>query len=223
MPGEGILGPPLPSGPIATLSLRHATLKGLLTRAYSLRVWQIAGPSWLESTYYDVTAKVPTGARPQQVAEMLRNLLADRFDLRIRWETKSVDGWALVAGPSPLKLKRTALPGEPTEVDPDGVPGRTASLTFRGAGGATVVSKGVSMHGLAQSLWADLSQPVQDFTGLKGAYDITLEDDRESILAPVSVASMKKALRAYGLDLVRRKVQAKTLRVESAVKTPKPN
>jgi hypothetical protein len=81
MPGEGILGPPLPSGPIATLSLPHATLKGLLTRAYSLRVWQIAGPSWLEGTYYDVKAKVPAGARPQQVAEMLRNLLAHYLSL----------------------------------------------------------------------------------------------------------------------------------------------
>jgi uncharacterized protein (TIGR03435 family) len=119
-------------------------------------------------------------------------------------------------------LKRTTLPGEPTDFDPDGVPGRSISFTYK-AGGATVVSKGLSMHGLAQDLWVDLAQPVQDFTGLKGAFDITLEDDRESITAPASLASMKKALRAYGLDLVRRKIQTKTLRVESAMKTPKPN
>jgi uncharacterized protein (TIGR03435 family) len=215
-------GPPIPTEPVSTLNLTHAKLQGLLSEAYSLRIFQISGPSWIESTYYDVTAKVPKGAGRLQMSEMLQKLLSERFQMQVRLETKESNGWALVVGRPPLKLKRTSLPGEPTVDHPDGVPGRWSSHEF-GSGTRKDVNHGESMHGLALTLWAQVGEPVQDVTGLKGAYDFTLELEGVERMASPSPASVWRALRECGLDLVRRRVQAKRLIVESATKTPTPN
>jgi uncharacterized protein (TIGR03435 family) len=223
VPGVGGI-PPIPSGPIATLSLSHATFRGLLMRAYGVRYSSIIGPSWIDSIYYDVTAKVPSGARGQQVAQMLQKLLAERFGLSVRWDTNIVSGWAIAAGSAPLKLKKTSL-AVTADLEPDGVPNRYPMLTRKDST-RTLLMKGFSMQGLANGIWGEIGQPVQDLTGLKGAFDITLEgetDNPEDILVGMSAASVKKSLRSYGLDFVRQKVQVKTLRVDSANKTPTPN
>jgi len=224
VPGLGGM-PPIPSGPIATLSLSHATLRGLLVRAYGVRYLSIMGPSWMDSTYYDVTAKVPPGARGQQVAEMLQKLLVERFAMRVRWETTLVSGWGLVPGPAPLKLKKTDWVGDPADLEPDGAPNRSVSLRHTNQS-RTVIMKGISMQGLANAEWGELGEPVQDLTGLKGAFDITLQgetDNPADIMKGMSAASVKRSLRSYGIDLVRQKVQVKTLRVDSANKAPTPN
>lgn len=224
VPGLGGM-PPIPSGPISTLSLSHATLQGLLVRAYGVRYSSITGPSWIDSIYYDVIAKVPAGARKQQIAEMLQKLLVERFGMRVRWETTLVSGWALVTGPAPLKLKKTDLVWDPADFEPDGARNSYTSLRRNGRM-RTIIKKGTSMQGLADTAWSEVGEPVQDLTGLKGAFDITLEgetDNPEDIMTGMSAASVKKSLRSYGLDLVRQKVQVKTLRVDSATKTPKPN
>jgi uncharacterized protein (TIGR03435 family) len=216
--------PPIPSGPIAILSLPHATFRGLLMRAYGVRYLSIIGPSWIDSVYYDVTAKVPSGARGPQVAQMLQKLLAERFGLSVRWETKSVNGWAIVAGSGPLKLEKTSL-AVTADLEPDGVPNRYPRLTRKDSM-RTLLMKGFSMQGLANGVWGEIGQPVQDLTGLKGAFDVTIEgetDNPADVLVGMSAASVKKSLRSYGLDFVRQKVQVKTLRVDSANKTPTTN
>jgi len=156
---------------------------------------------------------------------MLQKLLAERFGLSVRWETNIVSGWALVAGSAPLKLKKTALAGDAADLESDGAPNRYPMLTRKDSM-RTILLKGFSMQGLANAVWGELGEPVQDLTGLKGAFDITLEgetDNPADVMAGMSAASVKKSLRSYGLDFVRQKVQVKTLRVDSANKTPKPN
>jgi len=222
--GDFGIGPAIPTGPVATLRFPHTTLQGLLGRAYSLRVFQVSGPSWIEHTYYDVTAAVPKGAGRSQMAEMLQKLLAERFQMTVRLETKESNGWALVVGRPPLKLKRTSLPGKPTVDDPESVPDSGVTIEFS-PGTKKVIRRGASMYGLALSLWGAMGEPVQDATGLKGAYDFTLEFEQGEgeRMTSVSPASARRALRECGLDLVRRQIQTKRLVVDSATKTPIPN
>jgi uncharacterized protein (TIGR03435 family) len=222
----GVAGaPPIPSGLIATLSLTHATLHGLLMRAFGVRYSSVAGPSWMDSTYYDVTAKVPPGTQGQQLGEMLQNLLVERFAIRHHWETMAVSGWGIVTGREHLQMKRTSLAGSADVLEPDGMPNRRVTLT-RNDRTRTLNIKGFSMQGLASAAWGELGEPVEDLTGLKGAFDFILEgetDNPADVMAGMSAASLKKSLRSYGLDLVRQKVQVKTLRVDAANRTPKPN
>jgi uncharacterized protein (TIGR03435 family) len=225
IPGQGGLGPPIPSKPVASLSIDHATLQGMLSRAYSLRITSIVGPGWIESAYYDVNAKVPPGAGREKIAEMLRNLLTQRFDLRVRLETRIVDGWALVAGPLPLKLTPTSLPVDPADSDPEGVPGRNIRFGVEGAQ-MKITAKGDSMEGLAKLIVGELDEPVQDKTGVKGVFDFTLQGEKTNpaeMFSHIDAASVKRSLRPYGLDLVRQKGEKITLHVDSGNKNPKPN
>lgn len=224
VPGVGGLAP-IPAGPIATLSLSHVTLKGLVMSAYGVRSLSIEGPSWMDSTYYDVSAKVPAGANRQQVAEMLQTLLIERLGMTVRWQMRTVSGWGLVTGSTPLKLKKTALPGDAADWGPEGAPNSHARLARKDVM-RTLTLEGYSMQALANAVRGEVHEPVQDLTGVKGAFDFTLEgetDNPADIMAGMSAASVKKSLRSYGLDLIRQKVEVKTLRVDSANKIPKPN
>jgi uncharacterized protein (TIGR03435 family) len=224
-PIPGVAGaPPIPSGPVAVLSLQHATLQGMLFRAYSVPYNSIVGPAWMESVFYDVSAKVPPGAGRDSIAEMLRNLLTERFELRIREEKRPVNGWALVAEPS-MKLKATPLPTDIADFDPDGLPGRRVS-TRRRENEQTQIITGTSMQGIAKILSFQLGEPVQDGTALKGAFDITIQGEIGNpgqTPARIAPEFVMKSLRANGLNLVRQKVEIRTIRVDSANRNPKGN
>src|SRR5581483_3913617 len=91
----------------------NVTLQGLVTFAYQVRDFQIAGgPAWMNSEAYDIQARSPSGAAPaadprsmtdeqrksfaDQMDERLRSLLADRFQLVVHHETKEAPVYALV-------------------------------------------------------------------------------------------------------------------------------
>jgi len=50
---------------------------------YSVTPSEIVAPSWLDEKFYDIVAKVPDGAPAEQTPEMLQNLLALRFGMRV--------------------------------------------------------------------------------------------------------------------------------------------
>ena len=72
-----------------TLGLTRCTLRQLVVQAYSLKDYQLAprGPAWMETDPYAIQARTaqPT-TRPEKM-RMLQNLLAARFQLKLRWET----------------------------------------------------------------------------------------------------------------------------------------
>src|SRR6266550_4078572 len=73
------------SGPKGGMFVYHnGTLKSLLLQAYGLRFYQIAGgPSWFETDRWDVEAKAEEKLTFGQAWEMMRALLADRFQLKL--------------------------------------------------------------------------------------------------------------------------------------------
>jgi uncharacterized protein (TIGR03435 family) len=109
----------LPSGIIPTDSRRGINIKGnqvycfmqlssLIATAYRLKPFQITGPDWLELQRLVINARIPDGATKDQVPEMLKSLLADRFGLIIHWEEKSRPVYALVVAKGGPKLKKAA-------------------------------------------------------------------------------------------------------------------
>src|SRR5687768_14775428 len=69
--------------------LRNATMVDLIRTAYGVDADKVVGgPSWLELDRFNVIGKVPAGTDVATAKVMLRTLLADRFKLVVRDDTK---------------------------------------------------------------------------------------------------------------------------------------
>lgn len=140
------------------------TLKVMIMNAYGVRDFQVTGgPSWIGTDRFDITATANAdGQIPQeQVKLMLQNLLADRFKLVLRRESKEMPGYALVIAKGGSKLKET-----------EGGNDRRGQMRMsRGI----LDMQGIKTQGLAANLANIVGRPVVDKTGLTGEYDAKLQ------------------------------------------------
>src|SRR6266853_6283496 len=69
--------------------VRQGTIVDLISLAYDIDNDKIlAGPSWLETDRFDVSARAPSGSAPEQAKLMLQTLLAERFSLKLHKDSK---------------------------------------------------------------------------------------------------------------------------------------
>ena len=155
------------------LTVRNYSLKYLLSRAFDLKMFQIAGPGWIDTMKYDINAKVPSGTSREQVPEMFKSLLIERLNLQTHYEKREFTVYNLVVADKGPKLE---LVKPASDVH--------TYLTFgpRPGGGVKAVSGGVDMPLLARVLETQFFDDavVADKTGLDGAYKFTL--DRKSVV-----------------------------------------
>lgn len=159
-----------------------ATIKQLIRLFYNLNGYQvIGGPSWIRSDRYDIEAKASDSTveelkrlRPDQrsktMALMIQSLLADRFQLKVRYETKELPVYALIiakGGPKFLKAK-FEVPADRPNSEPKG---------WSCPVGMSCPEWHVPMNGLAKLLseLSDVGRPVIDETGLQGSYYIEFQ------------------------------------------------
>ena len=71
----------------------------------------VGGPSWLTSDRFDIVAKAPDNASPEQMPLMLRALLADRFKLVVHTESRELPIYALVLARGDGKLGKRSSRG----------------------------------------------------------------------------------------------------------------
>jgi uncharacterized protein (TIGR03435 family) len=198
---------------------RNVTLKRLMAEAYHLQMSQVLGPGWLGQNEYDIDARTEEAASREQMAPMLRNLLAERFNLAAHSETREMRVYELAIGKSGPKI-------HPSK---DG-----------GAGG---VQAGFHFHGdlrqLADLLAVQLSIPatdnpsepvrasqstipVLDKTGLAGVFDFTVDIHPE--LGTDMFTAWQRALEdQLGLKIEGRKGSVAVLVVDEAAKIPTAN
>ena len=90
-------------------SPRATTLGTLIQAAYGVRDFQVLGaPSWVNSERYDLDARSPGATSFEQIRPMLQTLLADRFRLAFRGETRHLSLYELVpvnSGPKIVPMK----------------------------------------------------------------------------------------------------------------------
>jgi uncharacterized protein (TIGR03435 family) len=143
------------------------TLNGLIMFAYDIRMdFQLSGgPAWAGTEKYELVAKAAKPASTDELRLMLQTLLADRFKLNVRQETKDLPVLALVVGNKGPKL-------QPTKVTND------ADSEIRVSSGH-MVGHGAKMDNLANQLIGATNRLVLDRTNLTGAYDFTLDWTRE--------------------------------------------
>ncbi|HEY1493299.1 MAG TPA: TIGR03435 family protein, partial [Candidatus Solibacter sp.] len=81
------------------------SLQLLMTVAYRVKADQITGgPAWTLTDRWDMNAKAERPSTVEEMHTMLKNLLADRFQLRFHLETKELSVYALTVDKAGLKL-----------------------------------------------------------------------------------------------------------------------
>jgi uncharacterized protein (TIGR03435 family) len=196
--GEGFIRFGLQPG--GRFTAQNVPVRELIRFAYNLQPFQIeGGPGWVSSDRFDVTAKAegdipPTGpGQSGPIQEMMQGLLAERFKLKIRRETKEMPVYALVMARSDGKLGKQI---EPSTIDCVAQRGRGAGPGGRGGPGGpppappqpgerpqcgmfmgigSVGAGDVAIEQLAQLLSQQVQRIVIDKTGLTGRYSFNLE------------------------------------------------
>ena len=182
------------SEPNGRFTMTNVPAQLMLVIAYQLQPYQIVGaPSWLQSEHYDLIAKPPDGqpaasgdtAGPGPLQFMLRNMLADRFKLKVHTETREMPIFALVLSRGDGKLGPKL---QPSTVE-CGAPGRGRGAASPSGGlslenlpscsilatAASVGGKGLPLTQLASNLSQVVGRTVVDRTGLTGRYDFLVE------------------------------------------------
>ncbi len=149
-----------------TFTATGVTLKMLIMSAYDVQAFQVSGgPSWIGAERWDIQAKAEGSERlmpRDQFDSMLRSLLEDRFQLKVRRESKEMPVYELeVAKSGPKLAPHTGGDPKPEERMRIGF----GSLRFQNAGPPN----------LAYQLSVQLGRPVIDKTGITSQYDFQLE------------------------------------------------
>ena len=185
-PDQGYINSTTPSlniGGDRYLRFVQITLRDLIMLAYGVGAPQLQGPGFLSGTLdapadrFDVVARTPSGATPEQVPLMLRALLAERFHLSFHRESKTIQIFALEVAQGGPKMNEA-----PKEAADGAMPEARCTRSNPGREGATLAAVCTHMRSadIAQQLQALApgyfrDVPVVDFSGLNGVYDFELE------------------------------------------------
>jgi uncharacterized protein (TIGR03435 family) len=175
----------------------NTPLRTLILRAYGLHDSQlIDAPEWTAVERFDIDARAeaaPPG--PDALMPMLRTLLAERFQLKARMETRQLPAYVLVHARSDRRLGSKIRPTqadcsaggrvmtreELAAVAKEGWPpcGQVVTISFQttssdGTRGASVRVRrsGVTMRDFATFLQGQVGRPVVDRTGVEGLFDV---------------------------------------------------
>jgi uncharacterized protein (TIGR03435 family) len=170
-------------------------LKDYISAAYQVKIYQIQGPDFIGAERFDINAKLPSGATQDQVPDMLKALLEDRFAMKFHRETKDFPVYGLVVAKGGLKIKESAP--EPEGDSPKAAP--AVNVTGSGGRGGVHIEYGhgsfftmadnkftarkLPMSSFAEVLARFEDKPVVDMTDLKGSYDFDLEFTQEDYMA----------------------------------------
>jgi uncharacterized protein (TIGR03435 family) len=163
----------------------------LIINAYGVQASQLIGaPAWISSERFDIVANAggaigppvaPDAPSPRQL--MMRALLADRFRLRVRRETRELPVYALVLARSDgsfgPELKRSTIDCERLTRSRAAGP-VTFNTGDRPQCGARVLSGqfvagGRPLSELVSMLSSNVGRSVVDRTGLEGIFDMSLK------------------------------------------------
>lgn len=167
-------------------------------------------PEWVQWQFYLIDAKAEGDGEltAEQFRQMARNLLSDRFQLKVHIETVDIDVLELVVDKKGLKIKESPLGAVPSE------------QRFIGRLEATHYGIASLVHRLNQ----ELNRKVIDETGLAGFYDLKLEWTPESSALAASGDSSAPSIftavqTQLGLKLeLRKKYPINTLIIDRAEK-----
>jgi uncharacterized protein (TIGR03435 family) len=192
----------------------NVPLKMLIQFAFGIPESQIVdAPEWIGSTKFDIEAKADSALDEQmrglnadqgkaQKRLMLQALLADRFRLKVRHETRQLPVYVLTIAKNGPRFLETKANG--TTID-----GGNGKIRVQGGDNTVEL--------LAEQLATDLGRPVIDQTKILGRYDIDLHwsPDELSPTSDISGPSIFTAIQEQlGLKLESQKGPVQVLVID---------
>ena len=234
-------------GPVTSSALRtpgggritivNLPLRTIIMQAWGIRDYQLIGaPGWIVGDRFSINAKAEGNAPRDQLMLMVRRVLAERFQMKYRGETREMSAYVLTAPPDwkpndrmrPVDCTagRGATPPPAGPIRPETMPCGGTMLSTAGiqARGVTIASF-VSLLGSIGGLGV-----VHDRTGLTGTYHIELDASPTALIRSLSVLiptsdnllpslgegpSLGSAIQDLGLKLERRREPVDVLVIES--------
>jgi uncharacterized protein (TIGR03435 family) len=163
------------------------------------------GPDWIRTDTFDIEAVPPAGAvtpemaaeeRDARVRQMLLALLAERFKLQVRHETKEAPIYAISVAKTGLKLKKSEVAPEACRPGSDGQPSNAQCHALQGGLGRGLHGKALTMGDIAGYVenWTD--RPMVDQTDLKDAlFEVDTEGWVPMLAMPRNEGPEAEALR----------------------------
>jgi uncharacterized protein (TIGR03435 family) len=182
-----------------SLRAYNVTLKQCISGAYEIPEEQITGgPQWTGENRYDITAR---GAG-RSTEDMLKTLLADRFQLAMHPRTETKSGYVLTVAKGGIKAMVSA-PETPS----------TTNISR-----ARIEAKACSMPRLVRKLAAVLGEPVVDETQDARSFDFVLQWVPDEVMskAPNGPSLFTAVQEQLGLKLEARKVPVEVLVIDRA-------
>jgi uncharacterized protein (TIGR03435 family) len=167
--------------PGGRITMTNVTLRLMIRNAYRVQDSQIVGgPDWLNTARFDVTAKADGNPSADQMQQMSRALLAERFKLITHNDTRELSIYALAparpdAKPGPQLKKSEADCGAvrgsapPAPLAPGQVPPCGLVIGF-----GSIRASGTTIAALSSTLAGSAGRVVVDRTGLTDRFDIDL-------------------------------------------------
>jgi uncharacterized protein (TIGR03435 family) len=156
----------------------NVSLGMLVREAYQRSRFEIVGgPDWMDTARFDVLAISDLGTTPERLRVMLRQLLEERFGVRVHLQTRDLPVYRLVKAPA---QERRDPRLRPSRVDCDVVPllllhgasdGSPRCGVFDLSNGEGITIRGLTMAGVAHALKPMVARHVIDQTGLGGYFD----------------------------------------------------
>jgi uncharacterized protein (TIGR03435 family) len=230
---------------------KDATILDLIRYAYAYTDDKIlGGPNWIELDCFDIVGKTPEKVTPDDRRQMVQALLADRFGLVVRKETKPMQAYALMAGKKVL-MKEGNAEGAP-ECKPDTIdprtpttPGGPARLFTAGRGGAIAIELGPggTVHFTCRNMTMDAfardllrlpgmsgqlgNNPIINDTGIAGPWNFDLRFSTRGG-GPMQDASERISIhdaleKQLGLKIEERQVPTPVLTVVTCNRKPTPD
>ena len=201
------------------ISVQNVTLKRLIAEAYHLQLNQVSGPAWIDQNEYDIEARTAEPATREQMARMLRTVLADRFNLKQHSEPREMRVYDLVVADSGPKIH---------PIDDGETAAANVGSHFHGdmrkfADFLAVMFTMPAASSPSEPVIAGGPQiPVLDKTGLTGIYDFSV--DMRPELGTDGFTSWQRVLKdQLGLRIESRKENVAVMIVDEATKIPNAN